>query len=572
MDHKLRNAVETDDVKAAKHILHQNRDIDLNRRLGSMNCYTTLLMLACKRGCVDMVKLLTTKRKKPADVNMPDSSNNYPISEAVKNQHIELLIFLLETNANPNIYCGKPCDTTPLIMACDLGDMDIVKLLIANKADVNMLDFLGGCPIWAAVTSQNLELTSFLLHNTAANPNRKVKRRPIFMTISRTPLIEACHMQSMNMVKLLLENKSCPVDINMADGKGVRPLSVALETENLDLVYMLLHIGGASIDLNYACDRNATIHYRQPGCRDFKVYNYYLTPLMQAIEMKNEVLVSDLIKAGADVNPHNMIQKNIINYSPLMEAVFQHNLDICTTLLRNGSDVNAVSSTNTHSKTALTIAAESFRPNYLAIVALLLEHGATHPVSKCGRSLLMCAALSHNKAEMVDLVMKHGHKFRKYPSLHNPSVFRDELCDALEAYSEDCCITLLEWGFNVKANDYPYFLTAVEMGTCKLVGILIQLNPQFLQENWLIKNYIPSRPSFRALYIDFHDFSELLRKLQEARKQPTTLQELCKAAVLQKIIFKSQQKTISAQINNLHLLPTLLKKFLMIKKEHVFLK
>ena len=153
---KLRNAVETDDVKEAKHILQENKNIYLNRRLGRTSCYTTLLMLACKRGCVDMVKLLTTKRKEPADVNMHDSDGKYPISVAVESQHMKLLAFLLETNTNPNVHCGT-CGTlfakstikytTPLMSACSLGDIDIVKLLIANKADVNMQGSQGGCPI-----------------------------------------------------------------------------------------------------------------------------------------------------------------------------------------------------------------------------------------------------------------------------------------------------------------------------------------------------------------------------------------------------------------------------------------
>ena len=573
---KLRSAVEADDVKGAKHILLKNRDIDLNRQLGTTNCYTTLLILACESGCVDMVKLLTAKRKKPADVNMPDSDGKYPISEAVKNQHMKLLTFLLlTTNANPNVYCGKKCYTTPLIMACDLGNIDIVKLLIANKANVNMRDHLRGCPIWIAATSQNLELLTLLLRHTAAKPRSKMEL--MHQHHGRQPLIEACGKQDMNMVKLMLESKSCLADINMADSRGVRALSVALQTKNLDLVYMILNKGGDRIDLNYACDRYETLSYIQQGYRGFEKHNNF-TPLMQAIEMRNEVLVSDLIKAGADVNPHNLIQDNIIDYSPLMQAVLQDDLYICMVLLDNGSDVNAMSSTNTYSETALNKAAQNQKPYFLAIVALLLNHGATYPISiKYGRNCPMRLALSSKIPEYVHLFMKHGYRFRNYPSPQNPSMYRDELCDAIEAKAEDCCVALLEWGFNVKANDFPYFRVAVGKGMNELVRVLIQLNPQFLQENWLIRGWVSDDSDSDDSYSDdsdsedsyVYDSNYLLHKLQKERKQPTSLQGLCKATVLQNLISNSHQETISARINSLELLPTLLKQFLMLKKEHI---
>ena len=566
---KLHNAVMTDDVKEAKHILHKYKDIDLNRQFGRRRGYTSLLMLACKRGCVDMVKLLTTKRKKPADVNMPDSNGKYPISIAVERQHTKLLAFLLDTNTNPNVRCGnsKGNYTTPLMLACNLGDIDIVKMLVANKADVNMQDSKGACPISVAVMSRNLKLTSFLLGDTKANPNVNIKNVNV-NTIGRyqrhfsTPLIEACKMENMSMVKLLLENTSNPADINMVDGIGMRPFSVALKMNNLDLVYMLMRMGDGKLDLNYVCDRNSPLRYTRLVGQNLKKPSC-CTPLMQAIGMGEEELVIDLIKAGADVNPYNLIQQNIIDYSPLMEAVSQDNMGKCAILLQNGSDVNAVSSPNTNSKTALIITAQSHKSNYPAIAALMLEHGAIHPISKCGRSLPMYLALSHNKATLVDLFMKHGYKLRKYPCPQNPSVFRDELCDGIEADSEDCCVTLLQWGFNVKVNDYPYFRSAVGQGMTRLVGMLIQLNPQFLQENWLIDNDLPSGTWD-------NNANELLDGLTKHRKQPKALRQLCKAAVLQNLISRSKHETVSAEINNWKTLPEVIKEFLKFQNEHIF--
>ena len=241
---ELRNAVKTNDVKNAKLILQNKKNIDLNGQFRSKCCKTTLLMLACERGCVDMVKLLTTKRKRPADVNIPDSDGRYPISVAVEYQYMKLLAFLLEINANPNVRCNYEYHrrhvlnyTTPLTMACSLGDIDIVKLLIENKANVNLANNEGECPIWVAVKNENLELAAYLLRHTDATPNIHVKAltwtpSTRYSNGLSTTLMEVCKQENVDMVRLLVENKA---DINMGDGDDVRPVSIAMKTKTRKL-------------------------------------------------------------------------------------------------------------------------------------------------------------------------------------------------------------------------------------------------------------------------------------------------------------------------------------------------
>ena len=250
---KLRIAVETNDVKAAKDILQQNENIDLNQRIGhdyTRHHYTTLLILACEKECISMVKLLALNRKYPADVDMPDSEGRYPISVAVQKRSMKLVaLLLMEATANPNICCGeKHHTTTPLIMACEPWvNMGIVKLLIENKADVNMADLCGRTPVWQAVVTRNFPLARYLLRNTQANPDIHVKLLRTFggQQIMTTPLTEACKMENnLDMVELLLEHKVTH-DVNMADGNGVRPLSVALKSGNIEIVHALLHAGNS---------------------------------------------------------------------------------------------------------------------------------------------------------------------------------------------------------------------------------------------------------------------------------------------------------------------------------------
>ena len=99
---------------------------------------------------------------------MPNNESRYPLSVAVQNQNRKLVALLLKAKANPNVRCGKKYHhlTTPLIMACEPEvNMDIVQLLIENKADVNLTNNrLGRTPIWEAVATGNLMLQKLHLN------------------------------------------------------------------------------------------------------------------------------------------------------------------------------------------------------------------------------------------------------------------------------------------------------------------------------------------------------------------------------------------------------------------------
>ena len=555
---ELRNAVQTLDVKAAKDILQKNKNIDLNQRIGKKHNYTTLLILACETECTSMVKLLAVNRKYPADVDMPDCEGRYPISVAVQKRSMKLIaLLLMEAKANPNVCCGKKHSiTTPLNMACEPWvNMDIVKLLTEYKADVNMADNCGRTPIWLAVVTRNIILARYLLSNTAANPDIRVKALKSIggsSLMCTTPLIEACRKKKLDMVQLLLEH-TVPLDVNTADGNGVRPLSVALKSGNMEIVHALLHVSKMKLEVNYAYDINLPVDYVAFHYRPSTDTQNYCTPLTQAVGLGDIKLVGDFIQAGADINAYNFIQQNIIDYTPLMEAVLRGRLDMCIFLIKNGCDVNARSSVNTRSKTALTFAVQGSKPDHLSIAEFLLQHGASHPMEKCGRSLPMYLALLRDKEKLLNSFLTNGYTFKQYPCPQNPAVIKDELCDAIQAYAEDCGIMLIRWGFDVKANTYPYFCEAIGHGMSRLTRILIQQNPQYLQENWLVCNDIPVKCRENPTS------TEILRWLEKERMQPRQLQEVCKASILHSI--SRPHYKISTQINRLEL-PVSLNKFL----------
>ena len=77
------------------------------------------------------------------DVNAPDNAGWTPLHHATFNLEKEIAALLLSNGANVNALI-KGSDRTPLYLALQTeGSAEIVKLLIANDADVNVTDDIG---------------------------------------------------------------------------------------------------------------------------------------------------------------------------------------------------------------------------------------------------------------------------------------------------------------------------------------------------------------------------------------------------------------------------------------------
>ena len=77
------------------------------------------------------------------DVNAPDNSGWTPLHHATFNSEKEIAALLLSNGANVNAL-EKGSDYTPLHLALQTeGSAEIVELLIANDADVNVTDDIG---------------------------------------------------------------------------------------------------------------------------------------------------------------------------------------------------------------------------------------------------------------------------------------------------------------------------------------------------------------------------------------------------------------------------------------------
>ncbi len=253
------------------------------------------------------------------------------IQEAALEGDIEHIKTLLAFGANINGGTFFGDQGTPLHRASGAGQVETVKFLIENGADVNISNEASQVPLCYAAWNGHAEVAKVLLDNGAYVKGRHDK----------VPLITAAENGHLEVVKILL---SYGADIDQQAGMGYTALNSAVgaKPEHVEVVKFLLS-KGADVNIKAAYDR---------------------TPLFTAVGQGNIELVNLLFDAGAEVN--------IICNGRTVLIASGINDDIMMTewLLARGADVNAQGA---YHNTPLNIA---HCRNNIEMGRILLEYGA----------------------------------------------------------------------------------------------------------------------------------------------------------------------------------------------------
>lgn len=310
--------------------------------------FQTPLTTACKNGHLGVVELLI---KAGADVNLKvedqslqqaDCGDNELIKRgadvnlmpenkaAIKNTGIDAHI--CEANKmtkSVSYFSHQNVNKTPLIIACEEDNLNLVKMLIKAKASVN-LDDGENTPLTIACKQGQLEFVKELI-KAGADINLKDK--------SRTPLTTACYYGRIYIVESLIE---AGADVNANDG-NMSPLTAACIDGELKVVEKLIKagaiinlIGGDKTPLTAACavgDLNIVNTFLKEGA-DVNLSDGKQTPLTAVCEDGDLSIVKALITAGADVNLHDGTR------TPLAAAHKWARKHIIQELIKAGADVN----------------------------------------------------------------------------------------------------------------------------------------------------------------------------------------------------------------------------------------
>ncbi|KAH8145814.1 uncharacterized protein LAJ45_10137 [Morchella importuna] len=233
---------------------------------------------------------------------------------------------------------------TPLQSAVSWGVYDVVRFLLANKADINApASGPGGMTaLQSAASNGHLHVVQFLLVK-GADVNA-----PASETGGRTALQAAAGTGNLEVVKHLLLMKA-DVNAPVSENGGRTALQAAAESGDLEVVK---HLMSMKADVNEpASETNGR------------------TALQAAAESGHVEVVKHLLLMKADINAP---ASETGGATALQAAARSGNLDIVKSFLSEGVDVNAAGAADGDGRTALDVALEY---NNHDIALLLLKAG-----------------------------------------------------------------------------------------------------------------------------------------------------------------------------------------------------
>lgn len=195
-----------------------------------------------------------------------------------------------------------------LHLCCQWGLTKVVQALIDHGANVNALDVNNKTPAHIAIENQHDDIINILL----CHPGIDLKLRD---KSGFTPFATALAIRNHKAAQRILEK--LPNAAEIMDQRGRNFLHVAIIKDDLESVLFLLAI---------QVDVNSRVHDA-----------YQSTPLHLAASSKNEMIIRNLILAGARVNERDAVQK-----MPLHIAIERGNISAVSALIQNNADFDAI--------------------------------------------------------------------------------------------------------------------------------------------------------------------------------------------------------------------------------------
>ena len=259
------------------------------------------------------------------------------IFDAIKNNDLRTIRSIIESD--PKIINVKNLNGwTPLYQACQNDvQIDMLKYLIENGADVNISDNFGFSPLHSLAVIGYGGGVALLLSN-----NADVNLKSFNKT---TPFHFACHNGHVNIVKLMLAHGA---DVSAKNSDGDTPLNFASKSGSREILDLLLD-SGAQYDgtgmkallmlqesSRFGNDRFAKLIIEKEGSRLFEE------------SIKNQWTVQDVVVGGSVellkmlIDSKISINKgqDIYGWSLMHYACLKGNLDMIEFLVNSGIDIN----------------------------------------------------------------------------------------------------------------------------------------------------------------------------------------------------------------------------------------
>jgi len=400
----------------------------------------TPLDIAKENSYNDIITALETQEKNNTGENVTLLDENEPkLFTLIKEQKIEEIKSLISANAeNSNIDTKDYNDNTALHVACRIGNIEIIKLLLDKGTNINAQNFSKTTPLYIAVLNNNFDLVNLLLSKGAdVNISDILGKTPLMLALQSVENQKDSDT-SYKMVKLLLDNGA---GLNAKDKNGEYVIHYAAKYPNINIVKLLVEKG---IDVNQTdVDGN--------------------TPIYFTIKSSNKTLDKlEVIKLFLSIN----LNINIVNsfkQTPLHIAC-QNNADLeIIKLLLDKENVNLLD----NNKTSVLVYA--VRNGNLDLIKLLDSYGADFNISVNGLNLIHEALLQSNvNIDILKLLINHK------VDINALSKYGTPLSIAIESGRVDIVKLLIDNGVDVNklSGIYPIF-KAILSKNSDIVNLLL---------------------------------------------------------------------------------------------------
>ena len=471
----------------------------------------TPLHLAAHSGHFATVKTLVNLG---AEVDSRSRNGRTPLRLAAAEGYANIAEFLLSKSADPN--AQDSVAATPLHAAAGLNRKSAVEVLIDRGADITIPDNEGSTPIHEAIKTGDIDLLKLVL---SRNPS--VVNELNFKAVE-PPLTAACKMQNVEVIEFLLTEVRARSDIENKD--HLTPLALACILENMKMVELLVN-HGASLKaisphfgsvLHLAAKEGkvrATEKLLELGVPCDLRDNDSYTPLRDAVLSKQHGTVRVLLNGGASIRAgtppgklpvlHVAARNNDVE---MLEILLQHNCDIYetppdgSTALHHAANCgkseaihflcSQTALLNVRSVAGLTPLYTAVRQrNFDSAMEILVYDPDVNICSHKGHSPLLICIEFNGPVELVEQLVLHKAKIH-YPYEIDP----------------------MGKAMNLRS---PIQL-AVSKGQAESVKVLLQANPDFLQESPLSLHHL-------LLFSAIDSNSETLRVILDNGVNPNAL-------------------------------------------------
>lgn len=349
--------------------------------------------------------------------------------------------------------------------ALHLADVDLPNItrLVNIGANVNIQDKEGYTPLSNFASSNTPDKVKFLLRH-GADPN-------IVSPYYGGPLHRAAQNSNLEMVKLLVENESATVDVNLpSSGMASSPLIATClhqdhdDTDPLDqcseiVRYLIDHgadINAHSGKLGYALNAAALSSgpaifdlLREKGARiDVKDHTGRTPAHLAAYYSAN--ILQKVVDAGGDI-----AARDVNGRTPLMWAAQSGRVDVTEKILAMKSLDGGIDAKDRDGWTALCWAARGptgwdiERPvsELASVIKILLEHGADKSV--------VAATADGRKWTPLKIARYHGAQAEKVELLKGEDPSDDDESKVATTHDSVCCDACLSVSFSLVA---PFML------------------------------------------------------------------------------------------------------------------